>query len=101
LWGAGGAAVYRVHAAVQIAARYEYVSDREGLQLGGGLDAARLQTGTLTLDVTPFKDISGFSIRWDNRVEWSDRALFVNTVEEPSRRWFGSTLAFVFHTDPR
>lgn len=98
-WGAGGALAYRLHDLVQLAGRYEYVSDPKGLKVGADGARARLQTATLTVDLNPFEAVSGLAVRWDNRVEWSNRDLFVNTTEDPSRRWFGSTLGVVFHTD--
>lgn len=101
LWGLSSVVGYRVHDKVQIAGRYEYLNDRKGVRLLTDGQRAQLQTATLTLELNLFEDIPGLVLRWENRVEWSNRQLFVNTTEEPSRRWFGSTLGFVFHTNPQ
>ncbi len=98
-WGASLGAAYRLHSVLQLAARYEYLSDEKQLRFVDAGAGVRLHTTTLTVDVTPWPDVPGLSVRWDNRVEWSNVQLFANTIEEPAKRWFGSTLAVVYYAD--
>lgn len=99
LWGGAATVAYRILPSFRVAGRYEYLRDKQQLRMGALGGATNLHTGTLSLDYTPFESVSGFTLRWDNRVEGSNRLMFVNTTEEPSRRWFGSTLGFVYYTD--
>jgi hypothetical protein len=60
-----------------------------------------ITTGTLTLDFRPFPSRKSLIIRWDNRVENSNRGIYFNrdSVPAPTQTWFGSVLGLVVTTE--
>jgi hypothetical protein len=56
-------------------------------------------TITGTLDFKPVRGSNNLIIRWDNRIETSNRDIFYNRSSEESDVWFGSVLGVVVATD--
>lgn len=95
-WGLMAGVRYAITEKVGIAGRGEYVSDPEGFATGfAGYDIG-LASGTLTLDYAPS---SLFLIRLDNRLDWSTRKIFTNSVRDASGTLVTSTLGVVVTTD--
>jgi hypothetical protein len=55
-------------------------------------------TGTLTLDFKPIPDRGNLVIRWDNRIETSNRDIYFNSDAESTDMWMESVLGLVVHS---
>lgn len=109
-WGLSLAMGYQATDLFGLALRGEYLSDGDNqlyqvTQRGVGTVTfpATTQTNVFTLTGTlDFKPVHGSDaliIRWDNRIETSNRDVFFNRSSEESDVWFGSVLGVVVTTD--
>jgi len=89
-----------------LAARGEYLLD--DATFDGNTEQWRLLTATLTADYKPFSDTPNLIIRWDNRWEQSNQAIFgadsqgtVDPADDTYRDvWFESVIGVVVTTAP-
>jgi hypothetical protein len=89
-----------------LAARGEYLLDDANFD--GDTDQWRLLTATLTADYKPLSDTPNLIIRWDNRWEQSNQAIFgansqatADTADDTYRTvWFESVLGVVVTSAP-
>lgn len=102
-WGASLAGGYQLTDSFGVALRGEYLSDTNNTlyafdsgNYSGSVDVA---TGTVTLDFKPIPKSANVVIRWDNRVEWSTKAIYSDLDGDPSSLWFTSVLGLVATTD--
>jgi hypothetical protein len=95
-WGLMAGVRYAITEQFAVAGRGEYVSDHEGFATGFLDYDIGLASGTLTLDYSPS---SLLLIRLDNRLDWSTRKIFTNSVRDASGTLITSTLGVVVTTD--
>jgi hypothetical protein len=108
-WGMSLAAGYQATELFGLAVRGEYLSDADNRlyqvqQTEFGVtfprtDQTNVVTITGTLDFKPVRGSNNLIIRWDNRLETSNRDIFFNRSSEESDVWFGSVLGVVVTTD--
>ncbi|MET0411682.1 MAG: outer membrane beta-barrel protein [Polyangiaceae bacterium] len=112
-WGISLAAGYQATDSFGIAVRGEVLSDDDNILYGvrttqfGVTFPTTTQTnlGTLTgtLDFKPVPGSSNLIIRWDNRLEFSNKDIFFNRTPDSdvpnTDVWFGSVLGVVVTTD--
>jgi hypothetical protein len=92
-----------------VAIRGEYLSDSDNQlykvqdTLRGVVYPATTETNVVTvtgtLDFKPVEGSNNLVIRWDNRIETSNRDIFFNRSSNESNVWFGSVLGVVVTTD--
>jgi hypothetical protein len=108
-WGVSLAAGYQATELFGLAIRGEYLSDSDN-QLYGvprttfgvtfpSTEETNVVTVTGTLDFKPVRGSNNLVIRWDNRLETSNRDIFFNRSSSETDVWFGSVLGVVVTTD--
>jgi hypothetical protein len=108
-WGVSLAAGFQATDMFGLAIRGEYLSDAdnqlyqvERTNFGvtfPSTEQTNVVTITGTLDFKPVRGSNNLIIRWDNRIETSNRDIFYNRSSEESDFWFGSVLGVVVATD--
>jgi hypothetical protein len=112
-WGLSLAGAYQATDLFGLALRGEVLSDVDNILyrapttlINGaetivfpGTTATNVMTITGTLDFKPVRGNSNLVIRWDNRLETSNRDIFSNRSENPTGVWFGSILGVVVSTE--
>lgn len=101
--GASLAGAYQFGANFGVAARAEYLQDADNalyaVVLAKGESASvDVATGTVTFDVRPLGN-SNLVIRWDNRMEWSNKDIYANADGKGTGLWFTSVLGLVVNTE--
>jgi hypothetical protein len=79
-----------------VAGRGEYLSDPDGHAMGFPGNDIELVTGTLTLEVRPADFLI---VRLDNRMDYSTREIFEESVRDTTGNMFTTTLGVVATTD--
>jgi putative OmpL-like beta-barrel porin-2 len=112
-WGLSLAAGYQATDSFGIAVRGEVLSDDDNILYGVQTSQygvtfptttkTNLGTITGTLDFKPVPGSSNLIIRWDNRLEFSNKDIFFNRTPDSdvpnTDVWFGSVLGVVVTTD--
>ncbi|HEY3498863.1 MAG TPA: outer membrane beta-barrel protein [Polyangiaceae bacterium] len=95
-WGGMLGARYSFADPFAIAARVEYLSDKDGFFTGYAGNDIELVTATLTLDYRPADYLI---LRLDNRLDWSSKQIFQESVRDASGILPTTTLGVVVTTN--
>jgi hypothetical protein len=95
-WGAMLGARYAFSDPFAIAARVEYLSDQDGHFTGYAPNDIELVTATLTLDYRPADYLI---LRLDNRLDWSSKEIFLESVRDATGLLPTTTLGVVVTTN--
>jgi len=64
-----------------------------------GAEKVTVHTVTGTFDLKPIPKHDNLILRWDNRFEKANEAIYSNLEAKPSKRWFASVLGVVVKMD--
>jgi hypothetical protein len=95
-WGAMLGARYAFHEKFAVAARAEYLNDKDGFATGFLGNDIELVTGTLTLEARPADFLI---VRLDGRMDYSTREIFQKSVRDATGTLPTTTLGIVATTD--